>query len=50
MAEPPRAASAPPPLSLEPAKDTNMTKLYVGVIIVEAIVLAGLYWLQRVYS
>lgn len=44
MAEPARAPVTPPPV------ETNMTKIYAGVIVVEVIVLAALYWLQRVYS
>ena len=36
----------------EPARpiETNMTAIYVRVVIVEVIVLLALYWLQRVYS
>jgi hypothetical protein len=34
----------------EPARDTNMTAIYVRVVVVEVIVLLALYWLQRVYS
>jgi hypothetical protein len=35
----------------EPApRETNMTAIYVRVILVEAVVLAALYLLQRVYS
>jgi len=44
MAEPARVPSSPPPV------ETNMTKIYVRVLVVEAVVLAALYWLQRVYS
>ena len=43
MAEPARPSSPPP-------VETNMTKIYVRVLVVEAIVLVALYWLQRVYS
>ena len=34
----------------EPVRETNMTAIYIRVVVVEAIVLLALYWLQRVYS
>lgn len=44
MAEQARPAAPPRPI------ETDMTRIYVGVVVVEVIVLLSLYWLQRVYS
>lgn len=30
--------------------ETDMTRIYVLVVIVEVITLAALYWMQRVYA
>jgi len=44
MPEPARRDAPPDPV------ETNMTAIYVRVVVVEVIVLLSLYWLQRVYS
>ena len=44
MPEPARRAE--PPAEVE----TNMTRIYVLVVVVEAITIAALYLLQRVYA
>ena len=44
MAEPARPAA--PPRQVE----TDMTRIYVLVVIVEIITLAALYWMQQVFA
>ena len=39
-----------PAHSAAPARETNMTRIYVLVVIVEIITLAGIYWMQQVFA
>lgn len=43
MADPVRPA-------VSPEVETDMTRIYVLVVIVEVIVIAALYWMQRVFA
>jgi hypothetical protein len=40
------ARRAAPPVQVE----TDMTRIYVLVVVVEVITLAALYWMQRVFA